>query len=99
MKKRDLKGLTKWKDFEKKLLRSKSFVKAASQVEYEYSLAKSLIELRRRKNFSQAQLAKKAGTRQPVISRIETATVKPSLGLLERIAQALGAKLEVRFKF
>ena len=97
MKKRKLKELTKWQDYEKELLKDGSFIKAAEEVEIEYMLAKNIIELRKKRNLSQAELAKKVGTKQPVISRLETASVKPSIALLERIAQALGAKLEIKF--
>ncbi len=97
MKKRQLKSLTNWQDYEKELLRDGSFIKATQEVEIEYTLAQSIIELRKRKKLSQSELAKKVGTKQPVISRIETASVKPSIALLERIAQALGAKLEIKF--
>jgi ribosome-binding protein aMBF1 (putative translation factor) len=96
MKKRDIKKLTKWDDVEKELLKDKSFVNVSKKVEYEYTLAKSIIQLRKENNLSQIELAKKAKTRQPVISRIETAVVKPSLRLLERLAEALGGRLEVK---
>ena len=52
-------------------------------------------ELLKNKRF--ARLAKKAKTKQPVISRIETAAVKPSISLLERLATALDSTLEIKF--
>lgn len=94
--KRTIKNLTKWEQYEKKLLKQKGFQKIAHELEYEYILAKSLIDLRHKRNISQDELAKKVGTKQPVISRIETGTVKPTLTTLERIAKALGARLEVK---
>lgn len=95
--KRPIKGLTNWADYEKRILKNKRFLKAVKKVDYEYQLAKSLIELRLKRKISQKELAQRIGSKQPVISRIETATVKPSISLLERIADALEAKLEVRF--
>ena len=96
---RKVDSLTTWSEYEKKLLESSSFRKTAKEVEHEYIVAKALIELRKRKGLTQKELAEKIGTKQPVISRIETGVVKPSIALLERIAQALGAQLEVRFRF
>jgi len=96
---RKVDSLTTWSEYEKKLLESSSFRRAAKEVEHEYIVAKALIELRKRKGLTQKELAEKIGTKQPVISRIETGVVKPSIALLERIAQALGAQLEVRFRF
>jgi transcriptional regulator with XRE-family HTH domain len=44
----------------------------------------------------QAQLAKMVGTRQPSIARLENGNSLPSLSFLQRLAAALGAKIEVR---
>ncbi len=96
--KRDIKILTNWKTYEKQLLKDKTFQEEAKKVEYEYLLAKSVIDARRRKHLTQAELAEKMGTKQPVISRIESGNFKPSFSLLERIANALGAELIVRLK-
>lgn len=98
MKKRKLSELTKWEDFEKELWKDRKFREAVKQVEHEYTLAKSIIELRKKRNLSQSELAKRAKTKQPVISRIERAVVKPSLSLLQRIAKALDASLEIRLR-
>ena len=44
---------------------------------------------------NQAQLAERAGTSQAYISEIESGKTKPSLGMLEAIAEALGCKLTI----
>jgi ribosome-binding protein aMBF1 (putative translation factor) len=95
--KRNINGLTSWKKYESRLLRNKSFKKAADKLEPEYILADSLIRARKRKNLTQKELAERIKTEQPVISKLETANSKPSLSLLKRIAQALDTKLVVKF--
>ena len=60
-------------------------------------IGRKIRELRKHKGWSQAELARRAGTRQPVIARIEQGKVSPSLPLLERIARALECELEIRF--
>lgn len=55
-------------------------------------LAKKLYEQRTKKKFSQAALAKKAGTTPAVICRIEGAEVSVGLGLACRLFRALGQK-------
>ena len=96
--KRDVKKLTSWKIYEKKLLKDKSFRKVAEKLEPEFVLADSLIKARKKKKLTQGELAKKIGTKQPIISKLETANSKPSISLLKRIAQALGSRLTVKFE-
>jgi ribosome-binding protein aMBF1 (putative translation factor) len=86
-----------WKDYEKKLLANPDFVAVAKKLEPEYQLAKSLIAARIKKRLTQAQLAKRAKTDQASISRIEGAFARPSFTFLTKIADALEAKLTIRF--
>ena len=52
-----------------------------------------LREARRRHGFDQADLARRAGTGQPAISRIERDVVSPSLDTLNRLFEAMGEVL------
>jgi DNA-binding XRE family transcriptional regulator len=53
---------------------------------------------RTKAGLSQAQLADKLGTKQSVISRLEDADYEGhSLSILQRIAAALGQRIEIRF--
>lgn len=56
---------------------------------------------RLRAGLTQAQLAEKARSSQVVIARLESGSDDrvPSLDLLDRIASALKAKLQVRFEY
>ena len=87
-----------FEDHLKESLKDPEFKKAWEESEPEYLLARELIEKRLKKNLSQRDLAKKLNTAQAVISRIETMHANPSLSLLKRIAQTLGAKLQISFK-
>lgn len=53
---------------------------------------------RRKAGVSQAELAKRAGTSQPSIARLEQGRVSPTIISLDRIARALGAQLVVDFE-
>ncbi len=53
---------------------------------------------RRRAGISQAELAKKAGTSQPSIARLEQGRVSPTVVSLDRIARALGTELVIDFE-
>ena len=95
--KRDVTKLTSWKTYENKLLKDEKFLKVASVLESEYILANSLIIVRNKRKLTQKELAEKIGTKQPVISKLETASSKPSISLLKRIAKALDTNLTVKF--
>lgn len=62
-------------------------------------ISKMIIKLRNAAHLTQAELANKAGTTQPVIARLESGTDKriPSLALLARIAAASHARLHIGF--
>ncbi|OGG12425.1 hypothetical protein A2875_01485 [Candidatus Gottesmanbacteria bacterium RIFCSPHIGHO2_01_FULL_46_14] len=91
------KGYHRWEELEKKWMKNPEFIREWRKIEPEYKLARSLIGARLKKKMTQTQLARKMGTKQPVISRIEAMSSSPSVSLLKRVATALGAKLEISF--
>ena len=64
------------------------------------SLAVEMARLRKERGLTQAELAVKAGTTQAVISRMESGKDKrtPSLSLLSKLANAMGAKMVICFE-
>jgi len=61
-------------------------------------IARQIYELRTKAKLSQAELARKVGTTQSVISRLEDADYDGhSLEMLRRIAAALEQRVEIRF--
>jgi predicted transcriptional regulator len=50
---------------------------------------------RKRAGLTQAELARRAGLSQPAVARLEDPDHNPTLDLLERVAKALGTRLEV----
>lgn len=82
----------------RKRLKNPAFRKEWEDSEVEYQLGCKLIEARLKKNLSQRELAKKVGTSQAAISRIEAMNANPSIGFLKRLAEALGTKLKIRFE-
>lgn len=68
------------------------------QEEANLDIARKIFQLRSKAKLSQAELAKKVGTTQSVISRLEDADYDGhSLVMLRRIASALEQRLEIRF--
>jgi predicted transcriptional regulator len=64
------------------------------------SIARTIVEMRQKRGISQAELAKRAKTTQPVIARLEKGSDArvPSLDLLNRVAHAMGQKVSIRFE-
>ena len=78
-------------------LKDPDFKREWEESEAGYQLTRELIRARIKGRISQRQLAQKAGTTQAVISRIENMSVSPSIGLVQRIVNSLGKKLEIKF--
>ena len=79
------------KDWQAVQLKDPEFVAAASELEPGYQIAR----LRLLRGLTQAELASRVGTRQPSIARLENGSSVPSLSFLERIAEALDARIEL----
>ncbi|HEY5709950.1 MAG TPA: helix-turn-helix domain-containing protein [Solirubrobacterales bacterium] len=52
-------------------------------------------EIRRRHGLSQGRLARRVGTQQPAISRLEADEVSPSVETLEMLMRAMGERLDL----
>ncbi len=57
-----------------------------------------MIAARKRAGLTQQALARKMGTTQPVIARLESGPTRPSMRTLERLAEATGSRLRIRFE-
>ena len=79
-----------------KLMKNPEFRREYEKLEPEFRIASALIEARLEGKITQAELAKRANTGQAVISRLENMNAKPSLSLIQRIAEALELRVDLR---
>jgi len=79
----------------RKWMKDPEYCREYEKLESEFQIARQIIAARIKQKISQEELAKKAGTGQAVISRLEGMSGKPSISLLERIARALNTKIRV----
>lgn len=84
-----------YKDFKAKLLKDKTIKKAYNDLGPEFALVEMIIRERLKQGLTQKQLARKIGTKQPVISRLERGSYNPTIKFLHRVANALDAELRV----
>jgi DNA-binding XRE family transcriptional regulator len=83
----------------KKQLSKKEFRKEYDLLEEEFLIAKEVIRLRLEANLTQKELAKKIGTSQPAIARLESGAYKNlSLSFLNKVGKALGSVPVFYFK-
>jgi len=87
-----------WKTLKKELLKNKKVAEEYKRLEPRYQLISELIEARVKKGLTQEQLAKKMGTKQSAIARLESGNANPSINFLEEMAAAIGSKLVVQVK-
>lgn len=79
----------------KELLADPEVRKYYDESKPEYDLIRSVIDKRLQKKMSQKELARKVGTGQSTISRLESGEYNPSMKFLKKVARALGAKLSI----
>ncbi|MBU2474390.1 helix-turn-helix transcriptional regulator [Patescibacteria group bacterium] len=80
-----------------KLLKDKKTQKSYNELEPEFALIQMIIKKRIQQGLTQTELAKKIGTKQSAISRLERGTYNPSLAFLRKLVEALGVKLHLSF--
>jgi DNA-binding XRE family transcriptional regulator len=78
------------------LLQDPEFARAYKELEPEFQIIRQVIALRNEQKMTQAELAKRVGTKQSSIARIESKGQIANLHLLQRVAEALDARVEVR---
>ncbi|HIJ80583.1 MAG TPA: helix-turn-helix transcriptional regulator [Desulfuromonadales bacterium] len=86
----------KMSEVKKDLLKDEAFHVEYIGLEDEFALAGQLIEARKKAHLTQDEVARKMGTTQSVVARLESGHPLPSLRSLKRYAQAVCGKLEIR---
>lgn len=90
--------LLSFNQYFKNSLKDPEFKKLWEESSPKYQLSRQIIKKRLEKKMSQQELAKKAGTTQAIISRLENSTFNPSLKLLEHISAGLDSNLILSIK-
>lgn len=83
-------------ELHKKWMKNPGFRREYEKLQPHFEIASRIIEARVKRKISQEQLAKRMDTGQAVISRLEGANAKPSLSLIQRLADALNLKVELK---
>lgn len=81
--------------FKRESFKDKALKQAYDDLGPEFAVRRLIIERRLKQGLTQAALAKKVGTKQPAIARLESGKYNPSLAFLYKVARALDAELIV----
>lgn len=87
-----------YKEFKKELLKDKEVRQEYDRLKPEYDLIVKLIKKRLKRGMTQLDVAKKMGTKQTAVSRMESGAHSTSIGRYSQYADAVGGKIEFNLK-
>src|SRR5690242_1064458 len=91
--------MTLWRDHLNEMLETDAeFRREWERTQPLHGAIDDVIHLRSAQGITQAQLAERMGRKQPSIGRFEAGNTNPTLGFLQDIAEALGARLVVHIE-
>ena len=80
-----------------KELKNSKFKKYYNEYSKRLEIAYQILKLRKQKRISQAELAKKIGTKQSNVARMETGQQNFTTDTLQKVAKALNRDLKIMF--
>lgn len=84
-----------FEQFKKEALENPKVAKEYKRLAPRYRLISDLIRLRIKKGLTQAELAKKIGTKQSAIARVESGDENLTIDTVQEMSEALGGKLRI----
>ena len=87
--------MTKLEDLKERCMEDPEFQKEYARVDEEYALVEALVRARTEARLTQAELARRLGTTQSAVARLEGGRASPSFATLRRYAAATGTRLTV----
>jgi len=90
-----MRKLTNYEQDLKRRLKNPAFRKGFEEEYAKVKFAYQMMQLRKKQRISQAQLAKKLGTTQSVVARMEAGQQNFTLETLQKVADAFGRSLKI----
>ena len=87
--------MTKLTELKKRFMEDPEFREEYARADEEYALVEALVRARTAAKLTQAEVARRLGTTQSAIARLEGGRVSPSFTTLRRYAEATGTRLTV----
>jgi transcriptional regulator with XRE-family HTH domain len=87
-------------ELKEKALKRAPVKEAYEALEPEFTLLRELLKARQRAGLTQAEIAKRMGTKPPAVARLESSLTtgkhSPSIATLKKYAKAVGCRLEIK---
>lgn len=84
-----------FEQIQSELFCDEEFRKEYERLRPRYEVIDQIIEARKSRNMTQAELAKRIGTQKSNISRLESGAYNPSLDFLIKVAHGLGKEIRI----
>lgn len=84
-----------YSQFKREILKKREIKAAYEALGPEFEVMAALIKRRLEKGLTQQELAKRVGTKQSAIARLESGIYNPSLDFLRKVTEALDARLHI----
>lgn len=95
--KKNMNKLTNYEKHFKLKIKDKEFKEFYQKERHRLEIAYKIVQLRKKRHFSQKELAQKLGTTQSVIARIETGQQNLTSDTLQKIAEIFRRNLKIEF--
>ena len=87
-----------YKQFKNNLLKDKEIKRVYDELGSEFELVRMLIKKRLERGITQAELARRVGTKQSAIARLESGRYNPTIAVLRKVAKALNADVKISIR-
>lgn len=78
-----------------RLMKKPGFKKAYDDLDLEFAIIRAIINARAKRGMTQEKLAKKIGTKQSAIARLESGRGNPTLAFVQKLANVLNLDLKL----
>ncbi len=82
-------------DIHRDLMKRSGFKNAYEDLEFEFSLIRSIVIARAKQGLTQRELARRVGIAQPVLARFEAGRANPTLAFFKKVVNGLGLKMAI----
>ncbi|GAA3442177.1 helix-turn-helix domain-containing protein [Planomonospora venezuelensis] len=87
-----------WQELRDRRMAEPGAAEAYEAARLAYELGKAVRAMREERGWTQSDLARRASMTQSAVARFEAGGTMPTIPLLERLAEALGMRLNVGFQ-